>query len=72
MRTVLRADSGFFRPRILSWCERSGVACSVGLAQNKGLGKIAELGMAEAGAAFRRTDGKQRRFEECSYATLTT
>lgn len=71
VRTVLRADSGFCRPRIPSWCERNGVDYIAGLARSRRLEKIAGPGMAEAGKTFRRTGEQQRRFEEFPCAMLT-
>jgi len=37
VRIILRADSGFCRQRMLTWCERHGVGYVVGLAENSRL-----------------------------------
>ncbi len=42
-KIVLRADSGFCRDKILSWCERSDVGYVVGIARNKRLEKQGSL-----------------------------
>ena len=41
-RIVLRADSGFCRWQILSWCERHDVEYIVGIACNTRLNRLAE------------------------------
>ena len=40
VRIVLRADSGFCRTKMLTWCERHGVDYCVGLAQNARLNAV--------------------------------
>ena len=42
VRIVLRADSGFCRWRMLSWCERHDVEYIVGIARNNRLNRFAE------------------------------
>jgi hypothetical protein len=67
VRIVFRGDSGFCRPRMLSWCERHGVGYIVGLARNPRLAALAEPWMTAAEAGFAATGVKQRRFGEFRY-----
>jgi len=70
-RIVVRADSGFCRRRLLSWCERHGLGYIVGLAKNKRLVALAAPAMGAAAAAFAAGGGKQRRFAELRYGAKT-
>ena len=67
VRIILRADSGFCRYRMLTWCERHGVGYIVGLAKNARLNEQAEIWMAWAAAAYRHSREKQRLFVELRY-----
>jgi hypothetical protein len=71
VRIVLRADSGFCRHRMLSWCERHDVGYIVGLAKNARLNADAEMGMGWAEAAYRHGGDKQRLFVELRYGART-
>jgi hypothetical protein len=71
VRIVLRADSGFCRHRMLTWCERHGVGYIVGLARNARLDGQAAIGMASAEAAYRHTGEKQRLFVDLRYGART-
>lgn len=71
VRIILRADSGFCRWRLLSWCERQGLGYIVGLAKNARLNALAEPWMDQAKAAFEATGEPQRRFADLSYAAKT-
>jgi Transposase DDE domain group 1 len=71
VRVVLRADSGFCRPRLLAWCERHAVGYILGLAKNPRLIALAEPWLADAKAGFAETGDKQRRFGEFRYAAQT-
>ncbi len=71
VRIVLRADSGFCRHRMLSWCERHGVGYIVGLAKNARLDGQTEIWMGWAEAAYRRSGEKQRVFVELRYGART-
>ena len=71
VRIVLRADSGFCRHRMLSWCERHDVGYIVGLAQNARLNRQAEIGMGWAEAAYHHGGSKQRLFVELRYGAKT-
>ncbi len=71
VRIVLRADSGFCRWRLMSWCERAGLGYILGLARNPRLVALAEPEMAAAEAAYAGNSLKQRRFAELRYAAKT-
>ena len=70
-KIVFRADSGFCRDRILTWCDRHDVKYVVGLARNERL--LAENAglMREAQERFQRTGQKQRLFAAFDYAAGT-
>jgi hypothetical protein len=61
VRVILRADSGFCRHRMLSWCERYNVGYIVGLAKNARLNDSAAPAMAAAAAAYRHGGVSARR-----------
>jgi hypothetical protein len=70
-KIIVRADSGFCRPRVLKRLERWGVSYIIGLQKNSRLKQqvaLAELALAEQYAA-RQT--KQRMFGEFEYAAGT-
>lgn len=71
VKMVFRADSGFCRRRMLSWCERNGVGYLVGLAKNSRLLKQAESWRQQAQRQFAATLEKQRVFSEIQYAAGT-
>jgi len=60
-RLVLRGDSAFARPRLLSWCERQGVGYVLGLATNSRLRALAEPWLAAARDAHQASGQKSRR-----------
>ena len=66
----LRADSGFARDELMTWCEENAVEYVFGLARNKRLQKMIadEAGVAEA--LFEETNKAARIFKELSYRTL--
>jgi hypothetical protein len=69
VRIVLRADSGFAREALMSWCEVNGVDFLFGLAKNERLvGEIAaELAAAEEES--KASGQPARRFKEFSWST---
>lgn len=71
VRIILRADSGFCRHKMLSWCERKDLGYIVGLAKNARLNKHAGRAMARAEAAYRQSGETQRLFAELSYGAKT-
>jgi Transposase DDE domain group 1 len=68
VRLIVRADSGFCRPKMLQWCERARVDYLIGLARNPRLEKLGAPLMALALAAFATAPGKQRLFGWIEYA----
>ena len=70
-KIVLRADSGFCRDWLLSWCDCHDVKYIVGIARNDRL--LAENAglMQEAEKEFKKTGQKQRLFTAFDYAALT-
>jgi len=71
VRIIVRADSGFCRHRMLSWCERHGVGYIVGLAKNARLNTLAGRWMEAAEQGFAAGGHKQRLFGEFPYAAKT-
>jgi hypothetical protein len=70
VRILLRADSGFARDNLMSWCENNGVDFLFGLAKNDRLkGEIAGE-LAEAAAESQRTGKPARRFRDFAWRTL--
>jgi len=69
VRIVLRADSGFARDGLMSWCERNGVDFLFGLAKNARL--VAEIAaeLAAAEADSKATGQPARRFKEFPWST---
>jgi len=71
VRIIVRADSGFAREEIMSWCEENGVYYCLGLARNNRL--VARIGKAfgelHEDIAQGRTATPCRRFEEFEYRT---
>jgi Transposase DDE domain group 1 len=70
VRILLRADSGFAREALMSWCERGHVDYVFGLARNARLeAELApELGLADAES--RASGQPARRFKELLWTTL--
>ena len=70
VRILLRADSGFARDELMTWCEANRVDYIFGLARNPRLVAELEADLAVAAAAHAKTGQPVRRFKEFSYATL--
>ncbi len=68
-RVVLRADSGFAREAILSWCEANGVFYVTGLAKNAVLLRHLDPAMFRAKADACVRVGWRTRFREFEYRT---
>ncbi len=68
VRITLRADSGFCRTILLSWCERNGVDYVIGLARNSRLQTLGAPTEASCESAFEASAIKQRQFGEFQYA----
>jgi hypothetical protein len=71
VRVVLRADSGFSRHKMLTWCERNRVGYVVGLAKNSRLNAITAEQRSRLAHQFASTQIKQREFAEFGYAAGT-
>lgn len=70
-KIVMRADSGFCRDLMLTWCDRHEVKYIVGIARNSRLQAMASALMGEARERFEDTGQKQRLFTAFDYATGT-
>src|SRR5215475_8550312 len=66
----LRADSGFARDELMSWCEENRVEYVFGLARNKRLEPMLAEALGEAKAGFEATRKATRIFKELVYSTL--
>jgi hypothetical protein len=71
-RIILRADSGFCRNQLMSWCESNKVDYVFGLARNQRLRRIVGLQMWQATEQWNRTGKPARIFAEFSYETKST
>jgi len=71
VRVVFRADSGFCRPWLLSWCDRNDVEYIVGLAKNPVLLRLGAKAMEKARRRYLRDDKKSRAFDHFRYAART-
>jgi hypothetical protein len=65
----LRADSGFARDDMMSWCEANRVDYVFGMARNKRLEPMIAEELAQARAAFEETGKAARVFKELAYRT---
>ena len=71
VQIVIRADSGFCRDEILTWCEaQHRVDYVIGLAKNNRLRRAIETPMATAEKRFGRTGKPARVFKTFQYQTL--
>ena len=66
---TIRADSGFSRDDIMSWCEEQGVDYVLGLARNARLEQAIEAEMAQAHAESDRTGQPARVYKDFRYQT---
>jgi hypothetical protein len=69
-RILLRADSGFCRDELMSWCEANEVDYLFGLARNKRLVAEIEDELAEAMKEGEQTAKPARRFKDFMWSTL--
>jgi hypothetical protein len=69
VRIVVRADSGFARDELMTWCEANGVAYVLGLARNQRLQAEIAAEMAEARREHERTEGPARVYKDFRYRT---
>lgn len=70
VRIILRADSGFAREELMSWCEQNAVDYVFGLARNERLEKRLSGALRQAREKAARTGRAERVFREFRYATL--
>ncbi len=66
---LLRADSGFARDELMSWCEDNGVDYVFGLARNPRLLAEIDGALAAAEAEHAATGQPARQFDDFTYAT---
>ena len=69
VKIILRADSGFARDALMSWCEENGVDYVFGLARNKRLSAHIAPQMDEAREECTRTGKPARRFAGFEWRT---
>ena len=69
VRIILRADSGFCRDALMSWCEANTVDFVFGLARNARLEKLLAPQLQQAAVEFARTQQRVRIFTEFDYST---
>ena len=72
VRIILRADSGFAREALMTWCEASDVDYVFGLAKNVRLNRILGRELHQVKLECERTGRPARRFKDFSYQTRTT
>lgn len=71
VRIVLRADSGFCRDELMSWCEGQRVDYVLGVARNERLRRIIEQPMRKAKRRQRESGLPARVFTEFKHTTTT-
>jgi DDE family transposase len=69
VRIILRADSGFAREELMSWCEDHGVGYIFGLARNARLQRAVGGELMQAKAQFEQSGQAERVFKDFDYAT---
>jgi len=69
VRIILRADSGFCREELMTWCEQNAVEYVFGLARNTRLVRAIGAELREAAAESAQSSRPARRFKELVYRT---
>ena len=69
VKIILRADSGFCREELMSWCEQNAIDYVFGLAKNVRPVRTIGAELQEAKAESRQTQRPARRFKELLYRT---
>jgi len=69
VKIILRADSGFCREALMSWCEQNAVDYVLGLARNARLVRSIGAELHAAAAESRERQRPARRFKELVYRT---
>src|SRR5260370_12856792 len=72
VRILLRADSGFTRDDLMTWCEQNDVDYLFGLAKNSRLITEIVAELAEAAEENRQSGKPARRFKDFQYSTRTS
>ena len=72
VKVTLRADSGFCRDWLMSWCEGNAVDYIFGLARNSRLAGMIASEMAERVSQVEETEEEARTFKELRYRTLNS
>jgi hypothetical protein len=72
VKIIVRADSGFCRDELMSWCEDNGVFYCIGLAKNKRLIKHLDKALFSARVTACLCGGHATQFDEFEYRTLTS
>ena len=70
VKISIRADSGFCRDEIMTWCEANGVGYVLGLAKNTRLKAMIAAEQEQARVEFERTKQPARSFADLRYRTL--
>jgi hypothetical protein len=69
VRIILRADSGFCREELMSWCEENAVDYVFGLAKNTRLVRTIGAELQQAAIEAAQSGQPARRFKELIYRT---
>jgi Transposase DDE domain group 1 len=69
VQIILRADSGFAREELMSWCEAHGVDYVFGLARNARLQRALGGELMQAQAQFEQSGQAERVFKDFDYTT---
>jgi len=69
VRVILRADSGFAREELMTWCEANDVHFVFGLARNQRLQRALGQELAKARSRFEETGKAAREFKDLVYRT---
>jgi Transposase DDE domain group 1 len=69
VRILLRADSGFARDGLMTWCETNGVDFLFGLAKNSRLAEEIKSELAQAAEQSQKTGKPARRFKDFAWRT---
>jgi hypothetical protein len=72
VKIILRADSGFCREELMSWCEEHDVEYVFGLARNSRLQEMLSEALAEAKQKYEESGQPARVFHEGRYRTRET
>jgi DDE family transposase len=72
VKIILRADSGFSRDDLMTWCENNAIDYVFGLAKNERLKKAIADEMKQAESLFGQTQQSARLFKDFRYQTLNS